>query len=263
MLKTIENHIKGKSVAVLGFGREGRATLPWVLKADCASRIAVVDKNPVTLPEELKDCSKDIELITGDDYQKCLNDFDVIFKSPGIVLEEEKDFYTCKILSEMDIFFERFKNQIIGITGTKGKSTTTTLMYHVLKTAGKKALLAGNIGIPVFDIAESIDEEIILVVELSCHQLEYATISPSIGVLLNIHEEHLDHYGTMEKYTAAKENIYKNMVAGDTVFCQQSIAPTGGDMELVTVSAKGIAGDESADIYVDGGAIKYGDLVYE
>lgn len=263
MLKTIENHIKGKSVAILGFGREGRATLPWVIRAKCASKIAIVDKNPVTLPEDLEECDVDIQLITGDDYQKCLNDFDVIFKSPGIVLEKEKEYYTCKILSEMDIFFERFKNQIIGITGTKGKSTTTTLMYHVLKTAGKKALLAGNIGIPVFDIAKDIDEDTILVVELSCHQLEYATISPYIGVLLNIHEEHLDHYGTMEKYTAAKENIYKNMVAGDTVFCQQIIAPGNIDANVVTVAAKDLAGDKSADIFVDGATIKYGELVYE
>ena len=263
MLKTIENHIKGKSVAILVFGREGRATLPWVIRAKCASKIAIVDKNPVTLPEDLEECDVDIQLITGDDYQKCLNDFDVIFKSPGIVLEKEKEYYTCKILSEMDIFFERFKNQIIGITGTKGKSTTTTLMYHVLKTAGKKALLAGNIGIPVFDIAKDIDEDTILVVELSCHQLEYATISPYIGVLLNIHEEHLDHYGTMEKYTAAKENIYKNMVAGDTVFCQQIIAPGNIDANVVTVAAKDLAGDKSADIFVDGATIKYGELVYE
>lgn len=263
MLKTIENHIKGKSVAILGFGREGRATLPWVIRAKCASKIAIVDKNPVTLPEDLEECDVDIQLITGDDYQKCLNDFDVIFKSPGIVLEKEKEYYTCKILSEMDIFFERFKNQIIGITGTKGKSTTTTLMYHVLKTADKKALLAGNIGIPVFDIAKDIDEDTILVVELSCHQLEYATISPYIGVLLNIHEEHLDHYGTMEKYTAAKENIYKNMVAGDTVFCQQIIAPGNIDANVVTVAAKDLAGDKSADIFVDGATIKYGELVYE
>lgn len=263
MLKTIENHINGKSVAILGFGREGRATLPWVLKAGCASKVAIVDRNPVELPEDLKSFADDIELITGEDYQKCLNDFDVIFKSPGIVLEQDKDFYTCKILSEMDIFFERYKNQIIGITGTKGKSTTTTLMYHVLKTAGKKALLAGNIGIPVFDIAEGIDEDTILVVELSCHQLEYATISPYIGVLLNIHEEHLDHYGTMEKYTAAKENIYKNMVAGDTVFCQQIIAPTDSLAEVVTVAARDLSGDNKADIFVDGATIKYGDLVYE
>lgn len=263
MLKTIENHIKGKSVAILGFGREGRATLPWLIRSKCASKIAIVDKNPVTLPEDLEECDVDIQLITGDDYQKCLNDFDVIFKSPGIVLEKEKEYYTCKILSEMDIFFERFKNQIIGITGTKGKSTTTTLMYHVLKTAGKKVLLAGNIGIPVFDIAKDIDEDTILVVELSCHQLEYATISPYIGVLLNIHEEHLDHYGTMEKYTAAKENIYKNMVAGDTVFCQQIIAPGNIDANVVTVAAKDLAGDKSADIFVDGATIKYGELVYE
>ena len=150
MLKTIENHIKDKSVAVLGFGREGRATLPWVLKADCASRIAIVDKNPVTLPEELKDCSKEIEIITGDDYQKCLNDFDVIFKSPGIVLEEEKEFYTCEILSEMDIFFERFKNQIIGITGTKGKTTTTFYTKSILdcytegQGKGKNGMLTGE-----------------------------------------------------------------------------------------------------------------------
>ena len=128
MLKTIENHINGKTVAVLGFGREGRATLPWVLKADCASKVAIVDRNPVELPEDFKEWEKDIEIITGEDYQKCLNDFDVIFKSPGIVLEQEKEFYTCKILSEMDIFFERYKNQIIGITGTKGKSTTTAMI---------------------------------------------------------------------------------------------------------------------------------------
>jgi UDP-N-acetylmuramoylalanine--D-glutamate ligase len=136
-------------------------------------------------------------------------------------------------------------------------------MYHVLKNAGKKALLAGNIGIPVFDIAKDIDEDTILVVELSCHQLEYATISPYIGVLLNIHEEHLDHYGTMEKYTAAKENIYKNMVETDTVFCQQIIAPSDAKAKVVTVAAKDLSGDESADIFVDGATIKYGEMIYE
>ena len=258
MRETIHRHISGKSVAILGFGREGRATLPWILSDGTASRVAIVDKNPVTLPDDIKEknCEQDIELITGDDYQKCLNDFDVIFKSPGIVLEQEKDFYTCEILSEMDIFFETYKNQIIGITGTKGKSTTTTLMYHVLKNAGKKALLAGNIGIPVFDIAKDIDKDTILVVELSCHQLEYATVSPHIGVLLNIHEEHLDHYGTMDKYVAAKENIYKNQKAGDVLFCQQTLAPNEGDMKVVTVGARELCGDETADIYVDGGIIK-------
>lgn len=264
MREVMHKHISGKSVAVLGFGREGRATLPWVLQDGSAVRVAIVDKNPVALPEDVKEkYGESIDIITGDDYQKCLNDFDVIFKSPGIVLEEEKSCYTCSILSEMDIFFEAYKKQIIGITGTKGKSTTTTLMYHVLKNAGMKVLIAGNIGIPVFDIAADIDEDTILVVELSCHQLEYATVSPQIGVLLNIHEEHLDHYGTMEKYVAAKENIYRNQVAGDVIFCQQTLAPKNGEMKIVTVAAEDMGGDDTADILVKDSIIKYGQDSYK
>jgi len=251
MRQTIRKHIEGKSVGILGFGREGRATLPWILEDNTASKVAILDLNPVTLPDDISAKYGDkIQLITGADYQKNLNDFDVIFKSPGIVLDREKDYYTCKILSEMDIFFETYKNQIIGITGTKGKSTTTTLMYHVVKMAGIKALLAGNIGIPVFDIARDIDKETLLVVELSCHQLEYATVSPYIGVLLNIHEEHLDHYGTMEKYVAAKENIYRNQILGDILFCQQELSPRDVKSKVITVGAMDVCGDEEAYIYV-------------
>lgn len=251
MQNTIHRIVDGKKVAILGFGREGRATFPWLINEKGIKSLAIVDRNPVCLPDDTPSDIKDkIELITGEDYQKCLNDFDVVFKSPGIVLEKEKTSYTCRIVSEMDVFFDTYKNQIIGITGTKGKSTTTTLLYHVLVHAGKKALLAGNIGIPVFDIAKDIEKDTMLVVELSCHQLEYAITSPHIGVLLNIHEEHLDHYGTMEKYTAAKENIYKNQIDGDVLFCQQNLAPKDGYMKVVTVAAEGIAGDENADVYV-------------
>lgn len=251
MRDTIHRLVDGKSVAILGFGREGRATFPWLLNESGIKSLTIVDKNPVTLPDDIPDSVKDsIRIVTGEQYQKCLNEFDVVFKSPGIVLEEEISHYTCKIVSEMDVFFETYRNQIIGITGTKGKSTTTTLLYHVLKNAGKKALLAGNIGIPVFDIAEDIDIGTLLVVELSCHQLEYAVTSPHISVLLNIHEEHLDHYGTMEKYTAAKENIYRNQMEGDVLFCEQKLAPKNGPMKVVTVAAEGIGGDESADVYV-------------
>ena len=260
MKNVIRRLIEGKKVAILGFGREGRATLPWVLEDGSASLVAIVDMNPVSLPENVdKEQADKIQFVTGADYQKCLNDFDVVFKSPGIVLQHEKDYYTCKIVSEMDVFFEAYKDRIIGITGTKGKSTTTTLMYHVLKNAGRKVLLAGNIGIPVFDIAKDIEENTLMVVELSCHQLEYATTSPHIGVLLNIHEEHLDHYGTMEKYVAAKENIYRNQQAGDIVFCEQIIAPEDVLSQLVTVSAPGMTGDSDADIVMQDNviALKY------
>ncbi len=252
MREVIHKLICDKKVVILGFGREGRATLPWILEDRSVAKLAIADLNPVKLPSDMdKEVAEGIELITGEDYQKCLDEYDVVFKSPGVVLEQEKSYYDCKIVSEMDVFFEAYRDRIVGITGTKGKSTTTTLMYHVLKNAGRKVLLAGNIGIPVFDIAKDIEEDTLLVVELSCHQLEYATVSPHIGVLLNIHEEHLDHYGTMDKYVAAKENIYKNQVKGDILLCEQKLKPEVVESQVITVSALGMTGDMSADVYVD------------
>lgn len=261
MKNVIHELINGKSVVILGFGREGRATLPWIIDDGSVSKLAIADLNPVSLPSGIdgEDADK-IEFITGEDYQKCLDEYDIVFKSPGVVLEREKEEYKCKIVSQMDVFFEAYRDRIIGITGTKGKSTTTTLMYHVLKQAGRKVLLAGNIGIPVFDIAKEIEDDTLLVVELSCHQLEYATVSPHIGVLLNIHEEHLDHYGTMDKYVAAKENVYRNQIKGDILLCEQTLKPDCANSQVITMAALGMTGDVKADVYVDDNVInvKYG-----
>ena len=107
------------------------------------------------------------------------------------------------------MFLRGYGRQCIGITGTFGKSTTTTMIYHILKETGHDCVLVGNIGIPMFDMLDQINEQTLIVCELSCHQLEYVTCAPHVGMLLNIHEEHLDHYGTREKYVAAKENIYR------------------------------------------------------
>lgn len=256
MKNVIRELVKDKKVVILGFGREGRATLPWLLEAGCINELAIADLNEVTLPDNLdKNLTCNIKFITGENYQDCLNNYDVVFKSPGVVLKEDKAYYKCRIISQMDVFFAAYRDRIIGITGTKGKSTTTTLMYHVLKSAGRKVLLAGNIGIPVFDIAKDIEDDTIIVVELSCHQLEYATLSPHIGVLLNIHEEHLDHYGTMEKYVAAKENIYRNQISGDILLCEQQLKPEDVKSNVITISAPGLTGDLSADVYVDNDVI--------
>lgn len=228
MLETLRKLIKGKKVLVLGFGREGKSTLQMIEKAGGFLAAAVSDKNPVE--------AGGVKVISGKHYLDVLDDYDVVFKSPGIVLPHPVSDYQCAIVSQTEVFFRRFKNQIIGITGTKGKSTTTTLLYHILKSGGFKTALAGNIGIPVFDIAESIDDDTKIVVELSCHQLEYMTVSPKIGVLMNIYEEHLDHYGTMEKYVAAKENIYRNQVDGDILFCNEHHLPEEGACRASVVS---------------------------
>lgn len=226
MFQLIQNMINGKNVLILGFGREGRSTFSVLEKVKSYRSLAIADQAALSA----KDTGgvEGVELITGPDYQKRLNEFDLVFKSPGIVLEHDISEYTCRIVSQTEVFFHRYRDQIIGITGTKGKSTTTSLLYHILKNAGCDTMIAGNIGIPVFDNAEAITDNTKIVVELSCHQLEYMTVSPHTGVLVNIHEEHLDHYGTMEKYVAAKEKIYRNQKKGDILFCNEAILPLNG-----------------------------------
>lgn len=253
MINTIQNYIKDKKVLILGFGREGKSTLSMIKRAGGYKEAAVSDMNWVEVDE-------DVKLICGPDYQKCLNDYDVIFKSPGIVLEMDVAEINGKLVSQTELFFERYKKQIIGITGTKGKSTTTTLIYQILKSAGRDVVLAGNIGIPAFDIWEDISDETIITFEMSSHQLEYMTVAPAIAVYLNIHEEHLDHYGTMEKYIAAKENIYRNQVEGDKLFVNELIVPEKDTCEADIIA---VGYNDMADVMINGNVISYKNEAYE
>lgn len=241
MKKLLKSYICGKKVAILGFGREGQSTLKKLLEAGGFEKLDILDLNDIKyemvdkILKKLYDTNaleqvsgkendnKSIGLICGKSYQEKLDDYDVVIKSPGIVLDRNIEEYTCNITSQTEIFFEKYKNQIIGITGTKGKSTTTTLIYHILKNAGYDTVLAGNIGIPAFDIEEEINENTIIVFEMSSHMLEYMKVSPHIGVLMNIFEEHLDHYKTMEKYITAKKNIYLNQKQDDICFINSQI----------------------------------------
>lgn len=225
MIDYIRQRIQDKRVLILGFGREGQSTLKLFLEAGTAAQLAVGDQKQLTVEDV---GSAEIRLCCGQDYQSYMDDYDMVMKSPGIVLERDITEYDTEIVSQMQLMFEFYRDHIIGITGTKGKSTTTTLLHHVMKEAGKPVILAGNIGIPVFDIIHDITEESILVLELSCHQLEYMTVSPKWGILLNIYEEHLDHYGTLEKYVASKEKIYVNQKQEDTLYVHPSVAPVDG-----------------------------------
>jgi len=105
---------------------------------------------------------------------------------------------TFELSRDVSVFSSAFRDQIIGVTGTNGKSTITTLIYHLLKEARMDTILSWNISIPVFDHMEEVGPDTRIVCELSCHQLEYMTVSPHIAILTNLHEEHLDHYGTLE-----------------------------------------------------------------
>ena len=240
----IKNYTEGKTVCILGFGREGKSTYK-ILKKFCSPRsVAIADLNPVD--RSANELPESVELICGEDYQKSLDDFDLVFKSPGIVLEKPPTELKCTITSETQVFFSVFRDQIIGITGTKGKSTVTSLIYHILKESGKDCRIAGNIGIPVFDIAEGMTEQTTVVCELSCHQLEYMTVSPAKAVFLNLFEEHLDHYGTMENYYNAKKNIYLHQRPYDTLWINRNLLKDDIPSVTVTVSDK----FNNADVFI-------------
>lgn len=245
----IRNYTEGKSVCILGFGREGRATYDILARYCSPSKTAIADLNVIDRAAD--NISENTELICGEDHQKCLDDYDIVFKSPGIVLEKQPPELKCRITSETQVFFEVYREQIIGITGTKGKSTVSSLIYHILKESGMDCRLAGNIGIPVFNIAEEMTENTIVVCELSCHQLEYMTVSPACAVFLNLFEEHLDHYGTMERYHKAKKNIFTHQEDGDCLLINSSIAPKLSNAFVHTISAE----DSKADIYVSSGIV--------
>lgn len=163
--------------------------------------------------------------------------YDLIIKSPGIREEHWGEKYT----SVTELFMGQFAAQTIGITGTKGKSTTTSLLYHVLsRCQARHTVLVGNIGIPCLDAFDEIDENSIVVFELSCHQLDHLRISPHIAVFLNLFEEHLDHYDTLERYFKAKKGITRNQRACDIFFCGEQVPaiPTSAQVEpLVHPSA--------------------------
>lgn len=213
MTKTLSDIVSGRSVLILGFGREGRSTLKMLNRLGVHRQLAIADMNT---PSDIEDPS--ITLHCGDGYLDVLDDYDVVFKSPGIVLPKSWDEYKCLITSQTEVFMQVYNRQIIGITGTKGKSTVSTLTHHVLKENGVPTLLAGNIGLPMFEIYDNITPETVIVLELSCHQLEICRFSPTLGVLLNIYEEHLDHYGTLERYANAKLNIYLNQRPLDELY---------------------------------------------
>lgn len=211
---------KGK-ILILGFGREGKSTYNLIREMDSSLPIGIADLKEIT-DEEVKG-DNNVTFYIGDNYLDACELYDVVIKGPGVII---KDYISLenrnKITCQTDLFVQFCSALTIGITGTKGKSTTTSLMYHILKNIGKKAIIMGNIGIPVFDTIDEIDNDSICVMELGCHQLEYMRHSPHISVLLDVYEEHLDHYLSMQHYVDCKKNIYKYQNKDDYVLLGNS-----------------------------------------
>ncbi len=285
MLELLRKRFADKSIVLLGFGREGQSTYSLLRRVFPDKPLAIADANENILENPLIRDDKNLSVITGPGYMEQLDQFDTIFRSPGIpvwnliaadTLSENSTANASaslpaypstnrpaqhstnqpdqpsakqpaqpstkqpaqpsanrpaqpatsppghptaipreKITSQTELFLQRYSKQVIGVTGTKGKSTTSSLIHHILKTAGKDTILAGNIGNPVFHFIDLIKADTLIVFELSSHQLEYITSAPHISVFLNLFQEHLDAYASYEDYQFAKVNIARYQQADD------------------------------------------------
>lgn len=202
MYPKIAEYLRNRTVLLVGFGREGQSSYRYIREYFPEKPITVADKNPISIDDPFVTC------VCGEKYLDCISGFDVVLKSPGISFKDVSVPAHTEITCQVDLFLRFADCRKIGITGSKGKTTTSTLTYQILKTAGKDCRLIGNIGVPVFDSLHGLTPDTVAVIEMSSHQLEFTHASPEVAVLTNLYEEHLEHYkGGFAGYTAAKSHI--------------------------------------------------------
>lgn len=203
--------LKGKRVAVIGIGVSNTPLIKMLLRAGV--KVTACDKKPkesfAGLAEELESLGAQLKL--GPDYLKDL-DFEVIFRTPGMrpdLPELVEALQLGAILtSEMEVFFQVCPCKIIAVTGSDGKTTTTTIIAELLKAAGQTVYVGGNIGKPLLPDVDGMEPGDIAVLELSSFQLMTMDRSPDIAVVTNLAPNHLDVHKSMEEYVDAKKNIF-------------------------------------------------------
>lgn len=196
---TLKSLLEGRRILIAGYGREGKSTHK-LLQRLFPDRVFDVAENDAAIHKALQ----------GGPY-------DLVLKSPGIPMRVFEGFCDLQIVSsQTDLFLQVYGDRTVGVTGTKGKSTTASLIFHLMSHLSQHpVLLAGNIGIPLFDILDSLDDNTYIVAELSCHQLENIHRGPHIGIVLNLFQEHLDHYRDYMGYKMAKLQMGLTQQAGD------------------------------------------------
>ena len=224
-----------KKILILGLGREGLSSLQFFLENCPKAGLGIADKaqsddfNPDI--KKLVAQNPQIEIFPGENYLSQINEYDIIIKTPGIPIhipEIEQAYSKGKISSQTEIFFEQCPGTIIGVTGTKGKSTTSSIIYDIFKAAGKKVSLVGNIGTPMLSFLQDATADSFFVCELSAHQLYGLKKSPHVSVLLNIYPEHLDYYKDFDEYIRAKANIALHQVESDYLIYDSSNTEAAG-----------------------------------
>ena len=203
---------ENKNVLIWGYGVEGKSSEKFLYKY-C---------NP-----------KSVEVYEGKRDNLPIDDYDIVIKSPGVPYF---NYTEAKITSMTQLFLEEFRDRTVGITGTKGKSTTTGMLYHVLsQNLNKKVCLLGNIGIPCLEAYEDMKNGAVAVYEMSCHQLANNTVSPHVAVFLNLYEDHLDYYKTKENYFEAKAHITRFQTQSDLFYKGSSVPEIDTQANVITL----------------------------
>lgn len=209
-IEEFKKEIKGKKVSVIGLGVSNIPAIIYLNKL--GANIIARDKNK-EIPEKLKELDN-IEFILGENYLSDLKDSDYIFRSPGVkpstpeIVEAQEN--GVVLTSEMETFIHLTDATVIAITGSDGKTTTTTLTSLFLKEAGKKVYVGGNIGTPLLDKVEEITKDDYVVLELSSFQLMTMNEKINRAAITNVAPNHLDYHKDYEEYIEAKARVFKN-----------------------------------------------------
>lgn len=208
-LDTFKESIKGKKVAVIGIGVSNKPLIQMLLSYGAS--VTACDKRDELTTELVSLMKMGAKFNLGEKYLDNI-DCDILIKTPGM-RPDVPQFLECAkngaiITSEMELFFELCPCKIIGVTGSDGKTTTSTLIYNMLKSEGYTCYLGGNIGTPLLPMIELMERDHFAVVELSSFQLMTMKRSPSIAVVTNVSPNHLDIHKSMEEYIEAKKNIF-------------------------------------------------------
>lgn len=218
-LEQFKLNIKDKKVAVLGIGISNIPLIKYLV--NLGVDVTAFDKNT---DENLKEAFKELEgfkvkYSVGNDYLSGLKGFDLIFRTPGmrpdvpeLVAALENG---AKLTSEMEVFLDLCPSQVFAVTGSDGKTTTTTLIYKILTAEGYKCWLGGNIGTPLLSKIDEVGENDKVVLELSSFQLMTIKRSPSVAVVTNISPNHLDVHKSLQEYIDAKKNIFLYQQSSD------------------------------------------------
>ena len=207
-----KSFIKGKKVAVVGIGVSNIPLINFLLTLGAA--VTAFDKNTEeALGKVVADFKKKgVKLELGEGYLKKLTGFDVVFKTPSMRIDCDALVKAKKegayITSEMEEFVRYCKGKVYGITGSDGKTTTTSIIARLLEEQGYKTWVGGNIGNPLFSQIEEIKDEDRVVLELSSFQLMTMNVPVDIAVVTNVSPNHLDMHKDMQEYIDAKKNIF-------------------------------------------------------